>query len=121
MIHFDAHLDTWNGYPGAVTDQSRVTHGTFFYVANEEGLIANTSIHAGMRCKLQVSTKALVGVRTNGTSRQGIDDIENDESVGFHFITADDIDDHGIASIIERIRKRVGDTPVYLRSGLHDK
>ncbi|KAF8560153.1 Arginase/deacetylase [Imleria badia] len=61
VIHFDAHLDTWNGYPGAVTDQSLVTHGTFFYVANEEGLIANTSIHAGLRCKLQVSsTKAFL-------------------------------------------------------------
>ncbi|KAH0838131.1 arginase family-domain-containing protein [Lanmaoa asiatica] len=97
VIHFDAHLDTWNGYPGAVTDQSRVTHGTFFHIANEEGLIANSSVHAGIRCKLQ-----------------GIGDIENDESVGFHFITSDDIDDHGVTSIVERIRKRVGDTPVYL-------
>ncbi|KAG8219622.1 arginase deacetylase [Butyriboletus roseoflavus] len=97
VIHFDAHLDTWHGYPGAVTDQSRITHGTFFYIANEERLIANSSIHAGIRCKLR-----------------GIDDIENDESVGFHFITSDDIDDHGVTSIVERIRKRVGDTPVYL-------
>lgn len=55
MIHFDAHLDTWGGYPGAVTDQSRITHGTFFYIANEEGLVANSSIHAGIRCKLEVS------------------------------------------------------------------
>ncbi|KAF8846159.1 arginase deacetylase [Paxillus ammoniavirescens] len=97
VIHFDAHLDTWGGYPGTVTEQSRVTHGTFFYIANEEGLVANSSIHAGIRCKLQ-----------------GIGDIENDESVGFHFITSDDIDDHGVAAIIERIRNRVGDTPVYL-------
>lgn len=47
--------------------------------------------------------------------RQGIHDIEDDESVGFHFITSDDIDDYGVDSIVERIRKRVGDTPVYLR------
>jgi len=97
VIHFDAHLDTWGGYLGAVTDQSLITHGTFFYIANEEGLIANSSIHAGLRCKLQ-----------------GIDDIENDESVGFHFITSDDIDDYGVDYIVERIKKRVGDTPVYL-------
>lgn len=57
VIHFDAHLDTWGGYAGAVTDQSRITHGTFFHIANEEGLIANSSIHAGLRCKLQVSIK----------------------------------------------------------------
>ncbi|KAH7886000.1 arginase deacetylase [Phlebopus sp. FC_14] len=97
VIHFDAHLDTWGEYPGTITEQSRVTHGTFFYVANEEGLVANTSIHAGIRCKLV-----------------GLNDIENDESVGFHFITSDDIDDHGVPAIIERIRERVGDSPVYL-------
>ncbi|KAG2338363.1 Arginase/deacetylase [Suillus weaverae] len=97
VIHFDAHLDTWNGYPGTVTEQSRITHGTFFYVANEEGLVSNSSIHAGIRCKLV-----------------GLGDIENDESVGFHFITSDDIDDHGVPAIIKRIRERVGDTPVYL-------
>lgn len=56
VIHFDAHLDTWRTYPGAVTEQSRITHGTFFSVASEEGLIANNSIHAGIRCKLEVGT-----------------------------------------------------------------
>lgn len=97
VIHFDAHLDTWSGYPGAVTEQSRITHGTFFYTASQEGLISNNSIHAGIRCKLT-----------------GLDDVENDESVGFHFITSDDIDIHGVPAIIRRIRERVGDSPVYL-------
>jgi len=46
---------------------------------------------------------------------QGLGDIENDEAVGFHFITSDDIDDHGVPAIIKRIRERIGDTPVYLR------
>ncbi|KAJ8508774.1 hypothetical protein ONZ45_g8987 [Pleurotus djamor] len=46
VIHFDAHLDTWAGYPGQFTEQSRVTHGTFFYLASEEGLMSNTSVHA---------------------------------------------------------------------------
>ncbi|KAF8560157.1 hypothetical protein OG21DRAFT_33842 [Imleria badia] len=86
-----------NGYPSAVTDQSLVTHGTFFYIANEEGLIANTSIHVGIRGKFQ-----------------SIDGIGDDESMGFYFITTDDIDDYGVVSFVERIRKRVGDTPVYL-------
>ncbi|KAI6136434.1 hypothetical protein F5141DRAFT_1185407 [Pisolithus sp. B1] len=79
VIHFDAHLDTWTGHPGAVTEQSRFNHGTFFYKASQEGLISNSSIHAGIRCKLL-----------------GLDDVENDKSVGFHFITSDDIDDHGV-------------------------
>ncbi|KAI0669775.1 Arginase/deacetylase [Trametes maxima] len=97
VIHFDAHLDTWPAYPGTSTDQSRVTHGTFFYLANEEGLMTNTSIHAGIRCKLA-----------------GVADLENDASVGFQLISTDDIDDHGIAAIIKRIRDRIGDSPVYL-------
>ncbi|KAI6047836.1 arginase family-domain-containing protein [Pisolithus marmoratus] len=97
VIHFDAHLDTWSGYPGTVTEQSHISHGTFFYTASQEGLISNNSIHAGIRCKLA-----------------SLGDIENDESVGFHFITSDDIDDYGVHAIIRRIRERVGDSPVYL-------
>ncbi|KAJ7837376.1 Arginase/deacetylase [Mycena olivaceomarginata] len=75
VIHFDAHL-------------SKVTHGTFFYLAQEEGLISNTSIHAGIRCKLGLS--------------------------GFQLITTDDIDDLGVSEIIRLIRERVGSSPVYL-------
>jgi len=71
--------------------------GLFFYIAREEGLLSNTSIHAGIRCKLS-----------------GLDDIENDESVGFELISTDDIDDIGIPAIISQIRQRVGKSPVYL-------
>ncbi|KZT30919.1 Arginase/deacetylase [Neolentinus lepideus HHB14362 ss-1] len=98
VIHFDAHLDTWEGYTGQTpTEQSRITHGTFFAIAREEGLLSNSSIHAGVRCKLT-----------------GLDDLSHDEAVGFKLITTDDIDDYGTTEIIRRIRERVGDTPVYL-------
>ncbi|KAM5531716.1 hypothetical protein V8D89_014636 [Ganoderma adspersum] len=97
VIHFDAHLDTWPAYAGPSSEQSRVTHGTFFYIANEEGLVTNTSVHAGIRCKLA-----------------GVGDLENDASVGFQVISTDDIDDYGVTEIIKRIRARVGDSPVYL-------
>ncbi|RDX51001.1 Arginase/deacetylase [Lentinus brumalis] len=97
VIHFDAHLDTWASYPGPSSPQSRVTHGTFFYLAAEEGLMTNTSIHAGIRTKLA-----------------GPADIENDQEVGFQLISTDDIDDYGVAEIIKRIRARVGNSPVYL-------
>lgn len=42
-------------------------------------------------------------------------DIDHDNSIGFQLITTDDIDDLGIPEIIRRIRRRVGDNPVYLR------
>ncbi|KAF9270721.1 Arginase/deacetylase [Marasmius fiardii PR-910] len=97
VIHFDAHLDTWPSYAGSITEQSRVTHGTFFNLAFEEGLISNSSIHAGIRCKLA-----------------GVEDLQTDQSVGFQLISTDDIDDIGVGEIIRVIRNRVGDTPVYL-------
>ncbi|KAI0066416.1 Arginase/deacetylase [Artomyces pyxidatus] len=97
VIHFDAHLDTWS--PGEISPspQARITHGSFFYIAREEGLMSNTSIHAGIRCKML-----------------GDSDITNDESVGFKVISTDDLDDIGISEVIRRIRKRIGNSPVYL-------
>jgi agmatinase len=58
VIHFDAHIDTWNPnrYAGSVSVQSQVNHGTFFWAAYERGLIKpNSSIHAGIRTRFSVS------------------------------------------------------------------
>lgn len=96
VIHFDAHIDTWPSL-GGITEQSKVTHGTFFTLAFEEGLMSNTSIHAGIRNKLQ-----------------GPELIEHDEEVGFELIMADDIDELGTDEIVKHIRQRIGNSPVYL-------
>ena len=40
VIHFDSHLDTWDpyeGYTGIASEQSAITHGTFFWHAAREG------------------------------------------------------------------------------------
>ncbi|KAI0752931.1 Arginase/deacetylase [Daedaleopsis nitida] len=96
VIHFDSHLDTWRNLdPDSGLDQ--ITHGTYFYIAYTEGLIAKNSIHAGIRCKMA-----------------GVDDLNNDAEYGFRFVTADDIDAYGTAAIVKRIRDRIGDSPVYL-------
>lgn len=76
--------------------------------------MTNTSIHAGIRCKLGVSEIPLLSYLFFEHS-QGEEDLENDENVGFQLISTDDIDELGIPEIIARIRARVGDTPVYLR------
>ncbi|KAG2159614.1 arginase family-domain-containing protein [Suillus bovinus] len=96
VIHFDAHIDTWPS-GGGFTTQSRVNHGTFFTWAFEEGLMSNTSIHAGIRTRME-----------------GPELIEHDEKVGFELIMTDDIDDIGANEIIKHIRQRVGNSPVYL-------
>ena len=45
VVHFDAHLDTWDTYFGAP-----YTHGTPFRRASEEGLLDRTGcLHAGIR------------------------------------------------------------------------
>ncbi|BGP34304.1 hypothetical protein JCM10296v2_006119 [Rhodotorula toruloides] len=100
VLHFDAHLDTWNGnlYKGAWTDQSKVTHGSFFWKASTEGLISNTSsIHAGIRTRLSE-----------------FEDLTHDSEVGFKLLTTDDIDELKPSGIIKAIKERVGNMPVYL-------
>ena len=95
VIHFDSHFDTGNSN-SSLSKQARITHGSYFHVAHEEGLIRNTSIHGGIRQKF------------NG-------DLSNDEEVGFKVISADDIDDIGLNEVVRRIRNRVGNSPVYFR------
>ena len=106
VLHFDAHLDTWHpgAYPSAwasTPTQADFTHGTMFWIASEEGLIANgSSVHAGLRTRLG-----------------GIDyaDYENDEKQGFLRIESDDIDEFGVQGIVDMIMDRMGtETPVYL-------
>jgi agmatinase len=43
VIHFDSHLDTWDpyeGYTGIASEQSAITHGTFFWHAAREGMFS---------------------------------------------------------------------------------
>jgi len=57
VIHFDAHLDTWRRW----SPQERITHGSFFYIAREEGLLSNASVHVGIRCKMAVRLNLIIG------------------------------------------------------------
>lgn len=101
VIHFGAHLDTWPPEVspiGSPTRQHQIQHGTFLWKAAQEGLIArNRSIHGGIRTRLE-----------------SFADIVHDTSIGFQVLTTDDIDEIGTKGIVDTIRKRVGDLPVYL-------
>lgn len=100
VVHFDSHIDTWDPavLGGGLSDYAGLNHGTFLHIAHEEGLIRNTSVHAGIR--------APVG-RPKG-------DVRNDVRCGFDLITARAIDRIGTEGIISRIRERVGDSNVYI-------
>jgi agmatinase len=93
VVHFDAHLDTWDTYFG-----ERFTHGTPFRRAAEEGLFdTEASMHVGIRGPIYSPS-----------------DYVNDAALGFSMISCDDLQRLGVDEVAQRIRTRVGDRPLYL-------
>ena len=93
LVHFDAHLDTWDTYFGAP-----YTHGTPFRRAVEERLLLeDRGVHVGVRGPLYAAT-----------------DLTDDRALGFEIVRATDFDQVGPAVILERIHRRVGDVPMYV-------
>ncbi|KAH6882720.1 arginase family-domain-containing protein [Alternaria rosae] len=100
VIHFDSHIDTWDPevLGGGISHYAGVNHGTFLHIAHEEGLIRNTSIHAGIRAPV---------MRPKG-------DVRNDLRCGFEMVKARAIDRLGVAGIIDKLKSRVSGTKVYI-------
>jgi agmatinase len=93
LVHFDAHLDTWQTYFGAP-----LTHGTPFRRAAEEGLFLDEhSIHVGIRGPLYAPS-----------------DLEEDAELGFQIVSAMETERIGIDGVTAAIRERVGGRPVYV-------
>ncbi|TRW79362.1 agmatinase [Mycolicibacterium sp. 018/SC-01/001] len=93
LVHFDAHLDTWDTYFGAPC-----THGTPFRRAAEQGLLVkDRSAHVGIRGSLYDRA-----------------DLLDDAELGFTVVHCRDIDRIGVDGTIERVLERVGDHPVYV-------
>ena len=93
LLHFDAHLDTWDTYFGA-----EYTHGTPFRRAVEEGI---------------VDTSALSHVGTRGPL-YGKRDLEDDKRLGFGILTAADVMRRGVDEVVGVLRQRIGDRPLYV-------
>lgn len=93
LVHFDAHLDTWDTYFNAPT-----THGTVLRRAFEEGLLVEDHcMHLGIRGPIYDKI-----------------DLKEDADFGFKTIRASDLDRIGIEAAVDQVRRRVGDLPVYL-------
>jgi agmatinase len=93
VLHFDAHLDTWDTYFG-----EPYTHGTPFRRAAEEGLIDTArSIHVGIRGPLYAAT-----------------DISDTHDLGYSVITCTDYDRLGLEGVIEAMRERLDVGPTYV-------
>jgi agmatinase len=100
VIHFDSHIDTWDPdrLGGGLSHYAGVNHGTFLHIAHEEGLILNSSFHAGIRAP--VSNPKY--------------DLANDKACGFHIIKARDLDKIGTQGVIDKLKARVGHSKVYI-------
>ncbi|MGV9309284.1 agmatinase [Nonomuraea sp. NPDC003727] len=93
LLHFDAHLDTWDTYFGA-----EYTHGTPFRRAVEEGILDTEALsHVGIRGPLY-----------------GKRDLEEDRRLGFGIVTAADVLRRGLDEVIDALRQRIGDRPLYV-------
>jgi agmatinase len=93
LVHFDAHLDTWDTYFG-----QRFTHGTPFRRAWEEGLLQrDRSVHVGLRGPLYSGA-----------------DLSDDAAMGFAQVSTDDVATLGAADVAARVLERVGDAPLYV-------
>jgi guanidinobutyrase / D-arginase len=93
VLHFDAHLDTWDTYFG-----EPYTHGTPFRRAAEEGLIdTDRSLHVGIRGPLYAAT-----------------DLVDTRALGYAVLTCIDYDRLGLDGIASAMRERLGDGPTYV-------
>ena len=93
LVHFDAHLDTWDTYFDAP-----ITHGTIFRRAFEERLLVEDhSVHIGIRGPLYDRA-----------------DLADDAGFGFRTIRASDVDIMGVRETIGTITERTAGLPVYL-------
>ncbi|SDS40312.1 agmatinase [Microterricola viridarii] len=93
VLHFDAHLDTWDTNFGAP-----IWHGSPFRRASEEGLLDLA------RCQH-------VGIRGGVYDRSELDD---DAALGFQIIRSEDYQVRPVADIVRQIRDRLGGGPVYI-------
>jgi agmatinase len=93
LLHFDAHLDTWDTYFG-----EPYTHGTPFRRAVEEGIL---------------DTEALCHVGTRGPL-YGKKDLEEDRRFGFGIVTSADVMRKGVDETTDALRQRIGSRPLYV-------
>ncbi|MBU3864124.1 agmatinase [Streptomyces sp. 4503] len=93
LLHFDAHLDTWDSYFG-----TQYTHGTPFRRAAEEGLL---------------DTSALSHVGTRG-SLYSKEDLDEDTKLGFGIVTSADVMRRGVDEVVQQLKERIGKRPLYI-------
>ena len=84
LVHFDAHSDTWSD------EEGRIDHGTMLFHAAREGIV-------------DVTRSVQIGIRTH-----------NEDRLGFTWLDAAWVHEHGPAATARETRRIVGDAKAYL-------
>jgi len=84
LLQFDAHQDTW------YDDGGRIDHGSFVGRAVKAGIVDPAS-------------SIQVGIRTHAP-----------DDCGIEILYGHEVETLGVAGVLERIRRRIGDAPVYV-------
>ncbi|MDX1888475.1 agmatinase [Mycolicibacterium sp. 050158] len=93
LLHFDAHLDTWDTY-----FEAPVTHGTPFRRAAEEGLfVPGHSAHVGIRGSLYDPG-----------------DLIDDAGFGFTVVHCTEFERRTTDDVVDQLRATIGDRPLYV-------
>lgn len=100
LVHFDAHTDSYDNMPHWLGSRRSAAHWAA-YTVTENHVDPARSIQIGMRGHPSGTIHA-GGV--GGSSRE----------LGYEVMTMAEFEDAGIAATVERIRGRVGDSPVYV-------
>ncbi len=93
LVHFDAHVDTWDTIWG-----TRYNHGTPFRRAVEEGSVDPVR-------SIQIGIRGSLGERG---------ELEQSRDLGFEVWTAREVRRAGIERVLEAVRQRVGQHPVFV-------
>lgn len=84
LLQFDAHQDTW------ADDGDRIDHGSFVGRAVKAGIVDPAS-------------SIQVGIRTHAP-----------DDCGIEILYGHEVETLGVAGVLDRIRRRIGDAPVYV-------
>lgn len=99
IVHFDAHPDTMDTYPGVEGFASRYNSGTPFRRAVEEGL-EDPRKHI------------MIGLR--GTTSTNLEPFEWAEDQGMTILWMEECFELGAQGIVKKIHQVIGDSPYYL-------
>lgn len=96
LVHFDAHTDSYQHMPHWLGSKRSAAHWASYTVA--EG-------HVDAHRSTQIGIRPNVG--TPGSKNTS-------EELGYRIIGMDEIEEIGVSGVIDAVRARVGDSPVYV-------